>query len=613
MSTIDHGFVFDFRTLPEMLRHSAALWPERTAYQQYDYQENAWLSLSWKTFEAMVTRWRRAFVATGLRPGDRVSMLLTNSIDAVTFDQAALANGLVPVPLHAIDTAGSSAYILKDSGSRFLVTTARARWNAIHAADPELTDIAQVVFTNEVVDDQDHGIRLLGIESWLALGNGVSDDELPAGPEPEDLAAIVYTSGTTGRPKGVMLTHRNIVSNVQQVMDRNPIGEEDVFLSFLPLSHTFERTFTYYYAVANGATVAFARSVANIEADLTDIRPTMMASVPRVFERIYQKLQRELDQGPKEDKLLAQWALETGWRRFCRKNGLPLPEGSPEAGDDEEHADLLGMRICQRVRAIFGGRLRYPIIGGASLNYTVARFFCALGLPVQNGYGLTETSPVIGVTTQEMNHPATVGFPLRDTEARLGEKDELQVRGPQVMRGYWNKPRETAAAFTEDGWLRTGDQADLSDGGRIRIKGRIKEIIVTSTGEKISPVDLEFAIQEDLLFSQVFACGDSRPFISALVVVDPVRWEALCREMLLDPEDPATLTHRAMTRLLVKRIRAAAKAFPSYGIPRAVGILREPFTVENGLLTPTMKPRRPQILARYKDLIEKLYAGHPSS
>lgn len=604
--------IFGCTTIAALRRRTTALWPDREAYRQFDYAENAWISVTWREFEAMVLRWRHAFHACGLRPGDRVAMLLTNSVDAVVFDEAALAAGLVPVPLHAIDTPGSSAYILNDSGCRLLVTTSRARWNAIRSAAEAFPALERVVLLNELGDEEDRGVRITGVEFWLALGNGTAPEALPPEPEPDDLAGLIYTSGTTGRPKGVMLTHANLVANLVQVADALPLCEEDVYLSFLPFSHTFERTVAHYAALAHGASMAFARSVQHIENDLADVRPTVMCTVPRVLERIYQKIQLEVQRSSESEQYRAKWAVEAGWRRYCRENGLPVEPSEREALDDSV-LPLLDEDIGRRVRAVFGGRMKAVISGGASLNASVSRYFCAMGLPLRQAYGLTETSPIVSFTRAEMNHPACVGHPVLDTEVRLGERDELQVRGPQVMRGYWGKPLETERAFTADGWFRTGDQADLSDGGRVRIKGRLKEIIVTSTGEKIAPVDLEFAIQEDPLFEQVFVCGENLPFVSAIVYPQPELWRGLCAEMELDPDAPATKRDRALQRLLVKRVRAAAKNFPSYGIPRSVAVVDEPFTVENGLLTPTMKPRRERILARWKDVVDAIYAGHPTA
>ena len=598
-----------------MLRHTVAAWPEREAFRQYDYAERRWYSITWRTFHEQVMRWRRAFTRMGLVKGERVAMLLTNCIDAVTFDEAALCGGLVPTPLHAIDTAGSSAYILRDSNARFLVTTSRARWNAIAEAAGEegLPDMQLVVFTNEQVEPGSvthlggRDIVLSSLEDWLATGEGVSDDELPPEPCADDLAGFIYTSGTTGRPKGVMITHRNIVSNVQQINKCYDFNEEDVFLSFLPFSHTFERTVAHYNSLANGGAMAFARNAAQIENDLREVRPTLMCSVPRIYEKIHQRLLHELAESSEEKRHQTAWALETGWRRFAEANHLPI-KLSPRAQLDETVWPQLDVEIASEVREIFGGRLRATFAGGASLNYAVARFFCALGINILQLYGLTETSPIVSFTRMKDNHPDCVGHPVPDCEVKLGANDELLVRGPQVMKGYWNRPLDTAAAF-EDGWFRTGDQADLSDGGRVRIKGRIKEIIVTSTGEKIPPVDVEFAIQEDRLFEQVLVIGDNLPYVTCLVVVNPKLWPAFCADLDLDPEDPATLQSRDVQRQCLRRVRHACRAFPQYGVPRAVAITREPWTVDNGLLTPTMKLRRPQIMTAHAKLIERLYAS----
>lgn len=613
--TNTRSFVDDFRTIPDMLRHTVAAWPEREAFRQYDYAERRWYSITWRTFHEQVMRWRRAFTHMGLVKGERVAMLLTNCIDAVTFDEAALCGGLVPTPLHAIDTAGSSAYILRDSNARFLVTTSRARWNAIAEAAGEegLPDMQLVVFTNEQVEPGSvthlggRDIVLSSLEGWLATGEGVSDDELPPEPCADDLAGFIYTSGTTGRPKGVMITHRNIVSNVQQINKCYDFNEEDVFLSFLPFSHTFERTVAHYNSLANGGAMAFARNAAQIENDLREVRPTLMCSVPRIYEKIHQRLLHELAESSEEKRHQTAWALETGWRRFAEANHLPI-ELSPRAQLDETVWPQLDVEIASEVREIFGGRLRATFAGGASLNYAVARFFCALGINILQLYGLTETSPIVSFTRMKDNHPDCVGHPVPDCEVKLGANDELLVRGPQVMKGYWNRPLDTAAAF-EDGWFRTGDQADLSDGGRVRIKGRIKEIIVTSTGEKIPPVDVEFAIQEDRLFEQVLVIGDNLPYVTCLVVVNPKLWPAFCADLDLDPEDPATLQSRDVQHQCLRRVRHACRAFPQYGVPRAVAITREPWTVDNGLLTPTMKLRRPQIMTAHAKLIERLYAS----
>lgn len=600
-------FIDDFRVIPDFLLRTARIWPDREAYRWYEFRTNNWVSLTWREFSERVLRWRKSFTKMGLQKGARVAMLLPNSIDALTFDQAALANGLVPVPLHSIDTAGSSCFILNDAQAEFLVTVNFARWNSL-ATNGELPHIKQVVLTNETETGISQGhIPYCGLEQWLATGNDVKT--LPAGPVQDDLAALVYTSGTTGRPKGVMLTHKNVVRNVQQLSHYFPVCEQDLFLSFLPLSHTFERTASYYTCVATGAALAFSRGVNSLTDDLHEVNPTHMCSVPRVFERIHNHIMAMRAKMPAKKGYFFDWALEVGWRQFCRSHGLPV-EHSTRQFLDPFVRGYLDRKIRQSVQGLFGNRMKTMIAGGASLNYSIAKFFCGMGLPLVQGYGLTESSPMISVSEPSTNHPATVGMPVPGVEVRLGDADELQVRGDQVMRGYWGRPEDTARTFTEDGWLKTGDQADLSDGGRIRIKGRIKEIIVTSVGEKVSPVDLEFAIQEDKLFDQVMVVGENRPYVAALVVVNNTRWRALCNDLQLDPDDPSTMGCRDARTAVLKRIRTATRDFPRYGQPRNVSIVPEAWTVENGLLTTTMKLRRRQICDRYQDEINELYIGH---
>ena len=581
---VGHTYIDDFKTLPEMLVHTLQTKPEKEGYRYYDYEQEKWTSVSWREFGERVMKWRKALAAMNFNRGDRVAMLLINSLDALTFDQAALANALVPVPLHAIDTPESAAYIMSDSGCRFLVTTTKARWNAIFNSDTPVPTLEQVVFTTEEEEGVSGKTRYCGVNKWLEAGKDVKESELPEGPAEDDLAAIVYTSGTTGRPKGVMLTHKAVLSNVQDIAKQMPLDDDDLFLSYLPLSHTFERTATYYNCVAHGATLVFSRGPMQLAEDFKDIHPTLMCSVPRILEQFYAKIQAKYAREGASAQEMADRVVAAGWRDFCRENDLPLEnDGLPEM--DAVIKALYFDQVAQPVRELFGPRFKYIVSGGAALNGMVAKFFCAMGLNIRQAYGLTEYR----------------------CQVRAGENEELQVYGPSMMKGYWNLPKETAETFTEDGWLRTGDQVDLSDGGRVKIKGRIKEIIVTSTGEKICPVDIEFAIQEDHLFEQVMVVGEGRPYITALVVVNDMLFKLLCQEVGITPDSPALNRCRDLRAKVVKRVRLAARHFPQYGVPRNVYILRKHWTAEDGLLTPTMKLRRRQIAERFAKEIEELY------
>lgn len=591
-------------TLPQLLVNSVERYGEREALRQFDKETKSWHSLSYAQLMARVMEWRRAYAAMNLERGTRIGILMPNSIDHACADQAALANGLVPVPLHAIDTPGASAFILSDSRAQVLVTNKLTRWKQIQAAGGDLQDLTAVIITEDEVDDETGMVR--GLSEWLAAGTHVV--ELPEGPKEDDLAGIVYTSGTTGRPKGVMLTHGNIVSNVKATLECVFPQVGDIFLSFLPLSHTFERTAGYYLALATGCTIAYNRSVLLLADDLKTIRPTVIISVPRVYERIFARVHDKLKKSRPAARYLFDWAVEIGWRDFCRRNHLPV-EHTGRAWLDGLMRPLV-RKVSSTLLDQFGGRLRIAISGGAALSSKVARTFCGLGLPIIQGYGMTEASPIIAGNNRTLNQPNTVGKPFNNVEVRLGEGDEIQIKGPSITRGYWNRPDATADAFTEDGWFRTGDVGGFNELGLLSIKGRIKEIIVTSTGEKVPPADLEAAIETDPLFSQCYVIGENRPYLSLITVVNPDEWASFAKSCGVDPADPASLDNPSVKTSALKRAKTAAGEFPHYALPRAVVLTQEPWTIENGLITPTLKLKRGPLSKKFANVIAQFYATH---
>lgn len=594
----------NFTTLPQLLVNSVERYGEREALRQFDKETKSWHSLSYAQLMVRVMEWRRAYAAMNLERGTRIGILMPNSIDHACADQAALANGLVPVPLHAIDTPGASAFILSDSRAKVLVTNKLTRWKQIKAAGGDLQDLTAVIITEDEVDDETGMVR--GLSEWLAAGTHVV--ELPEGPKVDDLAGIVYTSGTTGRPKGVMLTHGNIVSNVKATLECVFPQVGDIFLSFLPLSHTFERTAGYYLALATGCTIAYNRSVLLLADDLKTIRPTVIISVPRVYERIFARVHDKLKKSRPAARYLFDWAVEIGWRDFCRRNHLPV-EHTGRAWLDGLMRPLV-RKVSSTLLDQFGGRLRIAISGGAALSSKVARTFCGLGLPIIQGYGMTEASPIIAGNNRTLNQPNTVGKPFNNVEVRLGEGDEIQIKGPSITRGYWNRPDATADAFTEDGWFRTGDVGGFNELGLLSIKGRIKEIIVTSTGEKVPPADLEAAIETDPLFSQCYVIGENRPYLSLITVVNPDEWASFAKSCGVDPADPASLDNPSVKTAALKRAKTAAGEFPHYALPRAVVLTQEPWTIENGLITPTLKLKRGPLSKKFANVIAQLYATH---
>ena len=594
------------RTLAELFAWRVAQTPLADAYLQYDAASSRWTSISWQSAGARVARFGMALERFALPRGARIAIMLPNGFDAVCIDQAALALACVPVPLHAIDNPASIAYILADSDASVLLAFSDAQWQAIAATGVALPSLRQVVVVNKAAGSPVAAARVpvTLLADWLAQSEAATElvqTGLP--PAPDALAALVYTSGTTGMPKGVMLSHDNVLENVKATLKRVAPQPDDLFLSFLPLSHTFERTAGYYLPIAAGCCVAHARSVALLPEDLKTVRPTILISVPRIYERVYGKLQGLLA-GSALKSWLFQSAQAVGWRRFCRARGLPL-DVSASGLLDELMWPLLQRLVARPLAAQFGSRLRLAVSGGAPLSPTIAHCFLGLGLPVLQGYGMTETSPIVAGNALDDNDPATVGRALAGVEVRIGEHQELQVRGRSVMRGYWKREQDTAAAFV-DGWLHTGDQAAIED-GRIRILGRLKEIIVTSTGQKIAPADLELAIATDPLFEQAYAFGDNRPFIASIVVLSRAGWERLAGALQLNPDALASLQAPSARAAALQRIRELTRAFPQHAQPRAVALTLEPWTIENTLITPTLKLKRQNLAAHFAAEIERLY------
>lgn len=598
------------KTLCEFVPLRARQIPQTVALRQYDRKEKAWKDVTYASLDKQITAWRRALEALHLERGARVAILLNNSVDAVLADQAVLANGLIPVPLHAIDTPGSSAFILIDSQSSALITNKADRWGLIEKTNVPMPDLKHVILTEETgINEKDEHRQILSKDIWLASGKDIQ--ELPEGPKSEDLAAIVYTSGTTGRPKGVMLTHHNVVENVIATLIHIAPAPKPgyIFLSFLPLSHTFERTAGYYLALGMGCTITYNRSIMLLAEDLRTVKPDVLISVPRIYEKIYARINEQLGKKPAIARWLFNCAVNVGWRKFCAENKLPVPK-SPWQFADSFTGSILKKLVADKVLEQFGGNLKVAIAGGAALNGKVARVFGGLGLAPIQGYGMTEASPIIAGNSLTLNQPDTVGKLFSNLQMRLApETHEIQIRGSSIMKGYWKRPEDTARVLDSEGWLSTGDVGEINETGLLRIKGRIKEIIVTSTGEKVPPVDLELALETDPLFSQAYVVGENKPFISAVTVLNPEEWKKLAAELKVSASE-ASLKLTSVRTAILKRVKAAAADFPHYALPRKVLLTLKPWTIENGLLTPTLKLKRTPLAKFFKKEIDEIYEKH---
>ncbi|CAG1009344.1 long-chain acyl-CoA synthetase [Burkholderiales bacterium] len=538
--------------------------PGRAPYRHW--AAGRWADVTAREVAARAAQWQAAFRREGFAPGDRIALALRNGVQWVAIDQAALGLGLVVVPLYVDDNPDSIAWCAAHAEARLLVVDG----NRMAASLRRLG--SQYALPPVVV------LRADEVEGWTT-----AEQFLPAAGgefevldvDPDALATICFTSGTAGRPKGVMLSHRNIGANVEMCRATGMARPDDRFLSVLPLSHMFERTGGYYLPLSIGAQVAFARGVAHLPDDLVSQSPTVMFAVPRIFEKFAERIAQSLSATPRRRRLV-EACVATGWR-VERGHGTL--------------ADRLALRALRRLVAkpIFarlGGRLRIAVVGGAALDPAIARTFIGLGLAMLQGYGMTEASPVISVNRLGDNVPDSVGRPLDGIEVRLAGNGELLVRGANVMPGYWRDEEATRDALDAEGWLHTGDIAEIRD-RRIWIRGRAKDILVLSNGEKLPPQDVEFAILHDPVFEQAMLIGEGRPYAVLLAV-----------------------TQESDERALVRRANEKLKDFPRWMRVRRVIATREPWSVDNGLLTPTLKLKRPLVQARYSERIEAAYASH---
>ena len=535
--------------------------PERILYRQF--LEGGWREISAREIAAYAARWQAFLRAEGLAPGDRVALCLKNGIHWVAADQGALGLGLVVVPLYADDNPENVAWCLENSGARLLVAESSRMAHALQGVARSLP-------------------RVLCLSADPGSGHDVVEAALPrqapafevAPLEDDALATICYTSGTVGRPKGVMLTHGNILANVAACERLRLARSDDVFLSLLPLSHMFERTGGYYLPLSIGAKVAYARSVSQLAEDLASERPTVMFAVPRVFEKFAARLNEALAKSPAKKRLF-DLVVAAGGRVARREAGLL----------DGIVLALARDRVAGPVLARLGGRMRFAVLGGAPLDPAIAWLFLGLGLPVLQGYGMTEASPVISVNRPESNVPESVGMPLDNVEVRIAAGGELLARGPSIMKGYWNNPEASAKSLDREGWLHTGDLAEIRD-SRIFIRGRLKDVLVLSNGEKLPPQDVELAILGDGAFEQGVLIGEGRPFLTLVAV-----------------------TQETDEKRLIQRANERLKGFPGYIRVRRVVTTREPWTIENGLLTPTLKVKRERVQEKFRTEIERAYAA----
>lgn len=582
------------RTLAALYSERRRLSPAALAFRFFDAASGTWQDTTWGALGERADRYIAGLRRSGLKPGDRVAVQIDNAPEWFAIDWAVQHLGLVMVALYAEDTPTSATQMISDSTARLAFLPNANAWRAIREVD-SLPSIEQVVLLGSEAAAGDWRARSLA--SWLPLAEAPQ----PARAEPAAMATIIYTSGATGRPKGTMMSHANIITNVFACLRAIAPRPDDTRLSVLPLAHSFERTAGGYLAIASGMLTVFGRGQSRVAEDLLEQRPTLLIAVPRLFEKIHGALQAELSQATAPKRALFRLAVEAGWRASQKDAGHAHTRLLPTA---------LTRRMGQQLQARLGGRLRLAVSGGAALAPDISRLFIALGVPLLQGYGLTEAGPVVAVNREDDNDPSSAGLPLDNVETRVGPGGELLVRSPSVMMGYWRDPEASRAAIDDAGWLHTGDKVSRLDTRRLFLTGRIKEIIVTATGEKASPADIEIRLRQCALVDQVMVVGEAKPYLGALVVPDRNALLLLRVSLGLDPEDQSDATREELEQALLRQCVDLLRQSPKNHQVRRVSLVPGPWTTANGLLTASQKLKRSCIEQACLADVERLYAGH---
>jgi long-chain acyl-CoA synthetase len=555
------------RTAAELWRHALAEHRATPAY--LEEREDGWRDVSWEEARDRVDALSRALLARGVRHGDRVAVLSRTRLEWMLLDWAIMSIGAVVVGLYPTSTASECAYILGHSETVLAFVEDDLQRQKLESVRGEVPSL------REIVD-------FAGLAAFEKTGGDVEPEPV----QEDDLATLIYTSGTTGPPKGCMLTHKNLVSAAVRVKSHMQ-GTEDTVLLFLPMAHSFARI-CHHAAVFHGSTLALCADAARVPEAIANVRPTVLPAVPRVYEKIHANVLGEIERGGGLKRALGLWALRVGSRvSRLRRADRPVP---PLLRVEERLADRL---VFAKVRERLGGRLRVGVSGAAPLGLDVLEFFHSLNMLVIEGYGLTETSSSLSVNDPDDYRFGTVGRAVEGCDIRLDADGEILVRSDTIFSGYFKDPEATAAAFTEDGWFRTGDVGELDEDGWLKITDRKKDLIITAGGKNIAPQNLENALKSSRFVSQAVVVGDRRPYVTALITVDPAEVEASGRK-------PEELVQEIVDEVNRDRVRVEQ-------IKRFV-ILPRDFTQEEGELTPTLKLRRKVVHDHFAREIEQLYS-----
>lgn len=546
----------------------------------------------------------------GVRSGDRVALLCESRPEWLIADLAILTSGAVTVPIYATLPPAQTGFILADAGASVVIVSDETQAEKVRDGWSELSQLRAMVIIDEPDDSESSNederettlsaVREQGHKRLMREdGLGREYKEAASSLRPDQLATIIYTSGTTGDPKGVMLTHGAMVANLLDVDTMVQITDEDDALSFLPLSHALERTTAYLY-LFKGVTITFAESLDTVARDMQKVRPTLMTGVPRVYEKLHARVLETVSAASALRQWLFRWALAVG-----DASATAIRVGRQPSAYVRLVWPLADRLVLSKIRERTGGRLRFVVSGGAPLSVTVAEFLFAVGIPVLEGYGLTETAPVLTLNRQEAPRLGTVGQALPRVELSLADDGELLAWGPNLMEGYYGKPEATAEVIA-DGWFHTGDIGTLDADGYLTITDRKKELIVTAGGKNVAPQPIEAKLKRSPLVAEAMLVGDRQPFIAALLVPD---FDALAGALGEVTGDRETLVGRSDVKQLYDEVVEQVNTeLPGYEHVRKVALVPAELSVETGELTPTLKLKRRVVADRWRDLIDELYA-----
>jgi long-chain acyl-CoA synthetase len=590
-------------TLPELFVRSLA---EFDLPDALNYKENG----EWKKISSaeLVTRSENialGLYSLGLRKGDRAAILAANSPEWTLADAGCQFAGVIDVPIYTTLSSDSVRYIVNDSAARIIFLQDVESYERIAPAIADCASIEKLVlFTPAETDDP----RVVSFDELEAAGVVVRKEDpslltrLGSEIKPGDIATLIYTSGTTGEPKGVMLTHSNLISNVLDASERYAFTGLDTSLSVLPLSHVFERTGMYVY-IRYGMRVHFAESIEKVPDNLKEVRPTIFIGVPRIFEKVFERARLKAAQSGRVSEMIFDWAIEVA-KEFARlkETDEPIPIA---LAAKHGIADRI---VFSKLRDFFGGRLRFCITGGAALPDEIFLIFTGAGISIMQGYGLTETSPVVSSNNPDRVRVGTVGRPIRNVKVRLADDGEIEVTGPGVMLGYYHKEEATKAAFTPDGWFRTGDIGNIDADGYLTITDRKKELFKTSGGKYIAPSPIEQMLRSSRFVNQAVLVGNERRFPAALIVPNFEMLESYAKLKELEITTPAEFcSHPRIIDLFTRQIEAMTPGLAKFEKVKRFALLENELTVENGELTPTLKVKRRVVDEKYRSLIDGIY------